>query len=95
MVCGTDDKIAESRGCKGQPAPKPVIVEVYEGRKIKYWNCPRKFIPKQILAWFDKYKYHTKFQGATMEKYEDQMYRFIQACNVYEMCLAQFEKEKR
>jgi hypothetical protein len=87
--------MALKMGCRGFSAPLPVQVEVYDNKKIVYWNCPRKFIPQSVFTWYDKYTYHQKFAGAKMESYENQSYKFLQACNVYEARKNEFLNESK
>lgn len=93
-VCPNIDRIAERRGCRGKPAPEPVLEEDYGNKLIRYWNCPSLFIPKSIMQWHKIYKYYKDFPGASMSNIGNQNARFLQAYYVYEQYISEFEEEK-
>lgn len=92
--CAHDDSIAEFRGCRGKPAPRPVMEEeLDDGTHVIYWNCPNKFIPESVRTWYSMYKYHQDFQGASMLGVDKQSIRFLKCYETYTYWLSKFEAE--
>lgn len=94
MVCQTNDGIGFKRGCRGNPAPAPVLEEELQDRIVQYMNCPRLFIPKSIFHWHKIYKYYKDFPGASMHNITSQNSRFLQAYYVYEAHIDEIKSEQ-
>lgn len=90
-----NDAIGNSRGCRGRPAPRPVLTdERDDGTYIEYWNCPKLFIPPSVILWHKIYQYHKEFPGATMAGINTQTSRFLQAYYHYTTALKECEEKK-
>jgi len=90
-VCPHNDKIAESRGCRGKPAPRIVQKEEVDNGEIHYYNCPKLFIPRSVIVWHKMYDYHKSFPGASMSGVDKQNARFLEAYYVYENATSEYK----
>jgi hypothetical protein len=70
-----------------------VLEEEVGNTLIRYWHCPRLFIPDSIHEWFKIYKYYKEFPGARMKGIEEQVPRFLKAFYLFEGHLARIQKE--
>jgi len=72
-----------------------VSIDVSNGVNYVYWNCPKKFIPNAIYAWYEEYMYQKNFPSAPMPAYKDVSNKFLMAYTLYEATLAEYKELMR
>ena len=64
---------------------EPVFEEIENNTHYKYWNCPIRFIPDNVLQFMEIYNYYKTFPGARMPDYKNVSKRFLLAIQYIEM----------
>lgn len=59
--------MARKCGCDGKPADLPVYEEQVNGKLIRYFNCPTKFIPISVYEWYRIHKMYLKCQDPKIQ----------------------------
>ena len=77
----------EDWGLKAMPKEKDDNGIVWQ-----YRNCPIRFIPKSIEAFWKIKKYYADFPSAPFPAIKDVSLRFLQASNYYERKLIEFKE---
>lgn len=63
---------------------EPTFEELEKGIHYKYWNCPVKFIPSNIIKFFCLYDHVKQFPNVSMPTYDNTSSRFLFAIRYYE-----------
>jgi hypothetical protein len=74
---------------------QPTFVEEEGEERRRYWQCPIRFIPRNVFAWISEYNYVKRFPSVPMPEYVKLSSRWLQAMNVYEEHLAKGREERR
>jgi len=74
---------------------QPTFVEEEGGERRRYWRCPARFVPPNVVQWVSEYNYIKRFPSTPMPAYGDVARRWIEAMNVYEEHLAKGREERR
>jgi hypothetical protein len=77
-------------GCDGRPAPKPVHIDYHEGEEIRYWHCPKHFIPQSIYQWWDIY---VNCRKPSISEYDQRKLIYLEAVNVYETEMMKYKSK--
>lgn len=58
---------------------------------IKWWHCPKRFIPKSIYDWYKIYNLYKTFPGSF--NLNNQRTIFLSAVSVYDSYIKEFNSE--
>jgi hypothetical protein len=71
-------------GCEGETKlPRGTVQENENGEDFIYMNCPVRFIPDSVYAWWMLYSDLKQFPSVPVPPLENRSYRFTAASNYY------------
>jgi len=57
-----------------------------------YYNCPIRFIPDSVYAWYEEYSYYKSFESAP-GAYHEMTAKWLEAMHVYQSYLSKYTEE--
>ena len=87
-MCLHDPELKKEWGCD---EPKQIAVWV-DNEENEYFNCPLKFIPENVLQWYEEYSYQKEFGGAL--SYRKQSRKFIDAIRIYNSAFCSYKQNE-
>ena len=70
------------------------IEDMGNGRRVKYRNCPVRFIPESIVMFHRIKKFYAQFPSSPFQAMKDTSLRFIMANNIYESKMIEFKEKE-
>lgn len=74
---------------------QPTFEEEEDGERRRYWRCPVKHVPSNVLVWVSEYNYIKRFPSVPMPPYGELSSRWLAAMNIYEEHLAKGREVRR
>lgn len=73
----------------------PCHEEIEDGVYKRYWNCPRRFIPKSVFGFMAIYKYHKDdFPSAPMPALGEISLRFLVAAQYLDAKFSEYHQQE-
>ena len=61
----------------------PTALEEVDGVKVRYWSCPIKYVPDQIIYWYQLFDYEQTFPGCRVPSFQKRKRRYLKALAYY------------